>query len=684
MLDHVETPVSPWHEGELELQRRAGVAAQMDPVGRKVLRTFLLDQHREFYPLLPFIVIGAVDDAGAPWATIRAGRPGFLHSPDPLTLDVEAASNAGDPAEAGMEDGDAIGLLGIDLVTRRRNRMNGTIIRETGERFSVTVGQSFGNCPRYIQNRHFAFVRDPAIPSSSTPVVSDRLDDEARRIVGAADTLFVASYIDGAEKGRQVDASHRGGKPGFVRIDADGGLTVPDFNGNLFFNTLGNFMVNPRAGLLFVDHETGGMLQMTGTVEVILDTPEIAAFEGAERLWRFMPEKIVLRRNELPLRWSFSEDGMSPSSLMTGSWEEAGRRLQAAAGAKSWRRFRIERSIDESETIRSLYLAPVDGEAIIPHVAGQHLPVRITDGEDIVRRSYTISSAPSDGHYRLSVKREGRASRVLHRLAPGDEIEALAPSGAFVIDAMERARPAVLLAAGIGITPMLSMLRHIVHEGDRTRHRRPVWLFRSSRTLAERAFDREIGELVQRSQNTVRDIRVLSAPVSGDEGAYEVAGRIDVDLLKGHLPFADYDFYLCGPAAFMQSLYDGLKGLNIADARIHAEAFGPSGLKRSVMAEKHTGGSSLPAATEPVRVLFTQSAKEARWKSGSGSLLEFAEQRGLTPNYGCRAGTCGDCRTKIIKGDVSYVSEPSYPVEEGEALLCCSVPAAGGDLQLDV
>lgn len=684
MLDRAETQTSPWHEGELELQRRAGVAAQMDPVGRKVLRTFLLDQHREFYPLLPFIVIGAVDADGAPWATIRAGRPGFLHSPDPLTLDVEAASNPGDPAQAGMEDGDAIGLLGIDLVTRRRNRMNGTIVRETAERFSVTVGQSFGNCPRYIQNRHFAFVRDPAIPSSSTPVVSDRLDDEARRIVGAADTLFVASYIDGGEMGRQVDASHRGGKPGFVRIDAHGGLTVPDFNGNLFFNTLGNFMVNPRAGLLFVDHETGGMLQMTGTVEVILDSPEIAAFEGAERLWRFMPEKIVLRRDDLPLRWTFSEDGLSPSSLMTGSWEEADRRLQAAVGAKNWRRFRIARSIDESETIRSLYLAPVDGKAIVPHIAGQHLPVRLADGDGSLRRSYTISSAPSDGHYRLSVKREGRASTFLHRLKPGDEIEALAPTGAFTIDAMERARPAVLLAAGIGITPMLSMLRHIVHEGDRTRHRRPVWLFRSSRTLAERAFDREIGELVQRSQNTVRDIRVLSAPGPGDEGASDAGGRIDIDLLKKYLPFADYDFYLCGPAAFMQSLYDGLKSLNIADARIHAEAFGPSGLKRSGPAEKNAVTDSVPAATESVRVVFTQSAKEARWKPGNGSLLEFAEQRGLTPNYGCRAGNCGDCRTRIIKGDVSYTSEPSYPVEKGEALLCCSIPAAGGDLQLDV
>lgn len=674
---------SPWHQGELELQRRAGVLAQMDPVGRKVLRPFLLDQHREFYPLLPFVVIGAVDDDGVPWATIRSGHPGFLHSPDPLTLDVNAASDADDPAEAGMKDGDPIGLIGVDLITRRRNRLNGTIIRRSHDGFSVSVGQSFGNCPRYIQNRQFSFVRDPAMPPPSGRAVSDRLEGRAKQMVEAADTFFVASYVDRDGEARQVDASHRGGRPGFVRVDEDGRLTIPDFNGNLFFNTLGNFIINPRAGLLFVDHETGDILQIAGRVEVIFESPEIAAFEGAERLWRVIPEKVVLRRNALPLRWSLVEDGMPPSSLMTGSWTEAEARLRAAAKSKTWRRFRIERIVQESATICSLDLAPTDGEALIPHLAGQHLPVRITHGREILYRSYTISSAPSDGLYRLSVKREGRVSSLLHDLRRGDEIEALAPAGKFTIDAMERGRPAVLLAAGIGITPLLSMLRHIAYTGERTRHRRPTWLFRSSRTRAERAFDGEIEALVLRSQATIRDIRVLGIPDVEDEGHYDVAGRMTMEILKERLPFGDYDFYLCGPASFMQAMYDGLRKLNIADDRIHAEAFGPSGLQR----ERTVGqlaGASKSAASVPTRVIFTQAAKEARWKPGVGSLLELAEQRGLSPAYGCRAGNCGECRARIVKGDVAYISEPSYPVEDGEALICCAVPAEGQDLHIDV
>ena len=257
-----ELSSSPWHAGELEIQRHAGVLEQMDPVGRKVMRTFMLDQHREFYPVLPFIVIGAVDGDGTPWATIRSGQPGFLQTPDSHTLDIDAISDPNDPAEAGMKDGDPIGLVGVDLITRRRNRMNGTVIRSSSDRFSVAVGQSFGNCPRYIQHRQFSFVRDPATPHSSEVIVSDRLDAHERGIIEAADTFFVASYVDHEDEGRQVDVSHRGGRPGFVRVDADGGLTVPDFNGNLFFNTLGNFAVNPRAGLLFIDHETGDMLSL--------------------------------------------------------------------------------------------------------------------------------------------------------------------------------------------------------------------------------------------------------------------------------------------------------------------------------------------------------------------------------------------------------------------------------------
>lgn len=664
---------SPWHAGEVALQRSVGAAEAMASRGR-VVRDHLIDQHRAFYPLLPFILAGTVDKAGDAWATILAGKPGFLQSPDPATLRIAARRDPADPADAGLDDGDAIGMLGIELHTRRRNRLNGRVRRRGSDAFDVTVEHSFGNCPQYIQLRRSTFVRDPATPADAAPRWLDRLDERARTMIGEADTFFVASYVDRADVGRQVDVSHRGGKPGFVRIGADGALTIPDFAGNLHFNTLGNLFANPRSGLLFADFDSGDLLQLTGDAEIILDSPEIAAFQGAERLWRFVPRRIVHRPGALPLRWSFEQDGWSPNSLMTGSWEEVDRRLKAAALAKQWRPFRIARIVEESESIRSFHLEPVDGAGLIPHEAGQHLPIRLAtgDGASPLIRTYTLSVAPSDGSYRISVKRQGLASSHLHGLKVGDIIEARAPAGQFTVDATER-RPAVLMAAGIGITPMLAMLRQIVYEGRRTRHTRPTWLLYSARSKADRAFDREIRELTA-DVGAVRVIRLLSDPTGATEKQdYDVAGRIDIALLRAALPFDDYDFYLCGPAAFTQSLYDGLRGLNIADARIHAEAFGPSSLQRTTAAPVAAGPA---AATEPVAVIFATSVKDARWTPESGSLLELAEAAGLAPEFSCRGGSCGTCRTPILAGVVAYQKTPSFQTGANEALICCAVPAA--------
>ncbi|ARM87604.1 pyridoxamine 5'-phosphate oxidase-like protein [Rhizobium sp. CIAT894] len=305
MLEQTRQDVnSPWHEGELAMQRSVGVVERMDGPGRNFVRKAMPEQHRAFFPMLPFVVLGAVDAKGDVWATVRAGRPGFMSSPAPELLDVDLPRDADDPADAGMGDGDAIAILGIQLETRRRNRLNGVIHRTDAGAFRVRAGQSFGNCPQYIQPRSSAFARDPQIPTAMTPFYSGQLDDRMRGMIEGADTFFVASYVDRDGGERQVDVSHRGGYACFVRLSADGVLTIPDFAGNRFFNTLGNFIVNPKAGFVFIDFETGDLLQMTGRAEVLPDSPEIDTFERAERLWRFTPGQIVFRPDALPLRWS--------------------------------------------------------------------------------------------------------------------------------------------------------------------------------------------------------------------------------------------------------------------------------------------------------------------------------------------------------------------------------------------
>ena len=322
-------PASPWHPGEVAIQEQVGVAGRMAEVGRRVVRPFMPDQHRAFFARIPFVVAGSVDGRGDAWATLIAGRPGFLSSPDPATLDLAIRPDPGDPAQAGLRPGEAVGLLGIELHTRRRNRVNGRVRERAGDTLRVAVDQSFGNCPQYIQLRDVAFVRDPQEPFAGAVEEGAGLDARARAVVEAADTFFVASYAEHDGR-RQVDVSHRGGRAGFVRVAADGTLTIPDFAGNLFFATLGNILLNGRAGLVFADFETGDLLQMTGEAEVVLSSPEIAAFEGAERLWTFTPRRVVRRRGALPLRWTFRPDGWSPQALRTGSWHGAADRPRAA------------------------------------------------------------------------------------------------------------------------------------------------------------------------------------------------------------------------------------------------------------------------------------------------------------------------------------------------------------------
>jgi predicted pyridoxine 5'-phosphate oxidase superfamily flavin-nucleotide-binding protein len=292
--------VSPWHDGERALQARLGIAEKMEEHGHLVIRPFMPDQHRKFFAQLPFILAGSTDRRGQLWASLLAGKPGFVSSPTPERLEIEATPVPGDPLAEALVPGAPLGLLGIELPTRRRNRANGRIVAADADGIAVAVEQSFGNCPKYIVKRDYASVA-PDGPVGVEPIAA--LGDAARRLIGGAATLFVASS---AGPGTLPDVSHRGGEPGFVRLDGDV-LTVPDYSGNLFFNTLGNMLVHPRAGLLFPDFETGDLLQLTGATEQEWDGPAVEALPGAQRLWRFHPIAGRWLRGALRLRFAPGE-----------------------------------------------------------------------------------------------------------------------------------------------------------------------------------------------------------------------------------------------------------------------------------------------------------------------------------------------------------------------------------------
>lgn len=670
---------SPYHPGEQELHARLGRKDQQERVARRIHRPYLPPQHREFYEQLPFLVVGSVDREGRPWASMLFGQPGFVATPTERRLSIRATPLQGDPLADNARVGDPLGVLGIELATRRRNRVNGVVAARARGRLELDVVQSFGNCPQYIQTRELAW-QNKLEPDRTAVVESfDQVGEELAALISNADTLFVASNNprEDARDTGGADVNHRGGRPGFVKVDGNT-LTVPDYAGNFAFNTLGNFIVDPRAGLLFVDFESGDIWQLTGSVELLWDRPEeIEGFRGAERAWRFQLERGVCLRNAAPLRWSFGEQ--SPNCRLTGTWSEAAQSREAEERRLAWRPFRVRRVHAESEVIRSLYLEPVDGAGTTTHQPGQYLIIRVRPpGSEPLIRTYSLSSAPSDELYRISVKREGVVSSFLHdSVAVGDVIEVRAPTGQFHLDTRAE-RPAVLIAAGVGVTPMMAMVRQVLIDGFRLRHLRPLTIVHAAQTTKQRAFADELRAAEKAGDGAIRYVSVIERPGPGElEGRdFDVQGRVRPDVLQAVLPLADYDFFVCGPPAFMQVVYDMLLGLGVRDERVFSESFGPASLERR-RTERDAAAAPVDVA-EHATVRFSRSKLERPWQRGDGTLLELAEAHGLAPDFGCRRGDCGSCSVRLRSGTVVYPDKPLFPIGAGQVLLCRAVPSKSG------
>jgi predicted pyridoxine 5'-phosphate oxidase superfamily flavin-nucleotide-binding protein len=297
---------SPFHEGERAVQERLGVREKIEPAGRRMIRDFMPDQHRAFFEGLPYIVVATLDERGRVWPSMLAGRPGFVSSPDSRTLLLSGLPAPGDRLRAGLHAGAPVGVLGIDLATRRRNRANGTVTRSTEDGLAIEVSQSFGNCPKYIQLRRPELTREPTLVPTPERVSEEgpSLSPRARALVERADTFFLASAspIARAHDALEgVDVSHRGGMPGFVRIGAEERNTVmtfPDYRGNNMYNSLGNVVRNERVGLLFVDFDDGSLLSLVGRAVILW---------GPERAVRVTVEEGTLQTKVLPLRWKLTE-----------------------------------------------------------------------------------------------------------------------------------------------------------------------------------------------------------------------------------------------------------------------------------------------------------------------------------------------------------------------------------------
>jgi predicted pyridoxine 5'-phosphate oxidase superfamily flavin-nucleotide-binding protein len=322
-----------FHEGEQAMQRLLGVEEKMRVIGNKVIRDYMPDQHREFFAAQRQLFVGGRGEDGYVWASVLYGPTGFVHSPDPRSLEIQlqgqhpeivSASHSGlvsgDPLSDAFSAGAEFGLLGLEFHTRRRNRVNVRVNNRTENRVSLSVQQSFGNCPKYIQQRQVTGARNQCgATGSGTTTSIDALNGAVADIIAQADTIFIASSARGEESSAGVtpqpnqgfDVSHRGGLPGFL-IVADNRLWIPDYRGNNFFNTLGNLRRNPEMGLLVLDFTRGTHLYLSGIGRVEMDQERIP-ITGIERAIAFELHKGIINPAVMP--FCFSEPQYSDYCL---------------------------------------------------------------------------------------------------------------------------------------------------------------------------------------------------------------------------------------------------------------------------------------------------------------------------------------------------------------------------------
>lgn len=359
------------------------------------------------------------------------------------------------------------------------------------------------------------------------------------------------------------------------------------------------------------------------------------------------------------------------------------------------RKFVVDRRVEEADNVASFYLVPHDGKALPLFDPGQYLTFKLDiPGRDKpVIRCYSLSDGPNSNYYRVTIKRVGPprdqpdappglvSNYFLDHVKEGDILDVQAPRGNFTLDPNQR-RSAVLIAGGIGVTPLISMVSAMLQTGLDQR----VYFFYGVRNRNEHAM-REFLQDVERNHENIDVYSCYSHPLEDDvEGRdYRFAERVSVPLLQQVLDSNNHDFYLCGPPPMMSSLMSGLQEWGVPKKRIFSEAFGPAsgkavGQARSEKPAAPADGTE-KAVSAAVKVTFDKTGKTIGWDDAAGNLLSFANQNDVPIDSGCQAGSCGTCVVAIKSGRVSYVTEHNAELEDGTCLTCISVP--DGDLVLD-
>lgn len=372
--------------------------------------------------------------------------------------------------------------------------------------------------------------------------------------------------------------------------------------------------------------------------------------------------KIVLL---IKNRWQRQQNEKQQLQLINNHWQQKQFLPDQPILPQKWNGFRvftIAKKKYETDDIISFYLEPHDGKPLPIFHAGQYLMLHIKHPEQdkLLTRCYSLSDCHSEHYYRISVKKEpqGLVSNYLQQeVYVGDTIEATAPTGVFYLN-IESSSPLVLIAGGVGITPLLSMINILY----RTQDTREIHLFygvSNGSHVMKKAYLKTLDKNLPHFH-----LHLCYSRPEPDDSDYQHKGRITAELLQSILPNHNYHYYLCASLEMMKDLTEQLKNWGVPESDVFFESFGTSN-KPNIMIQE---------TDKTYPVFFKKSNKLMDWSVEEGSLLEFAEKNAIAIESSCRSGQCGLCKTKVSDGSVEYVTEPGVVIDEGYCLSCISIP----------
>ncbi len=633
---------TPFHQGELAVQKRA---QESDIAQRNggVIRDQIPSGAIPFIKQQNMLLVSSLDEQGNVWISVLMGKAGFISASNTTSLLLDTGNiikQPGDPLWKNIKTNPEVGVLAIEFSTRRRFRVNGSIRNIDDRYFSIAVAQAYPNCPKFIQRRNLNIPDTLIKQKLPQPLTGSSLTFEHIELIKNADTLFVGS-AKYTETETSCDASHRGGFSGFVDIIDGKRLRIPDYQGNSMFNTLGNIQAYPKAGLLFIDFERGRLLQLSGSANILWEQPDPGnKTGGTQRFWELDVE--AWQQSQLPseLYWGFVD--YSPHNP---------REITPETPLIENLRLKVSRVEQKSAAIKLYRLMADDGGILPPFEAGAHLPIEITlpNGQKIQRHYSILSSQHDNRYYEIAVQREdeGRGgSKYIHQqFTTNTLINAKLPRNEFPLSPV--GKHTILIAGGIGITPILSMLRVLVESHA------SFEIHYAARTQADLAFSKEVIALAGEKAHLYFS--------KGNN-----AKRLDLERIMKRRD-SDTHIFLCGPVRMIEAVRELGDRLNYDASQIHFESFGASPSKNDAAIE----------------VTLKKSSQLIKVKAGQTILDALIESKVSVP-FDCKRGECGMCATGVIDGEVEHRDVYLTKQQRKQQMCVCVSRAKGKKLTLDL